>query len=131
VSGSPRPGTLLGIGIDLVDLGRMRKVLARRPSLAERVFTPTERVDAARLADPARSYAGRFAAKEAVMKALGVGLGALDWWDVETCRLGSGRPQLAVRGRAADLAASLGVGGWQLSITHTDTVASAVVVALA
>lgn len=123
-------GELVGIGIDSVDLPRFAEVLARRPSLAERVFTDGERSFAGRLANPVPSLAARFAAKEAVMKALGVGLGSIDWTDVEVVRSGSGPPRLSVTGRAAALAGELGVSSWQLSITHTDTVASAVVAAV-
>ncbi len=64
------------------------------------------------------------------MKALGVGLGAFSWHDVEVVRTASGRPELALSGRAAQLATARGVAGWQVSITHTDSAASAVVAAL-
>jgi holo-[acyl-carrier protein] synthase len=124
-------GELVGIGIDSVDIARFGRVLDRRPSLVARVFTAGEQDYAARLGDPVPSLAARFAVKEAVMKALGVGLGALDWVDVEVVRHESGAPVLSVRGRAAALAADRGVGGWHLSITHTETVASAVVAAVA
>ena len=122
---------LVGIGLDSVDVERLGRMLARRPRLVERLFTDREQAYAAGLVNPATYYAGRFAAKEATMKSLGVGLGALDWWDLEVRRLEGGRPELVVSGRAAELAAALGVGGWQMSITHTATVASAVVAALA
>ncbi len=124
-------GALVGIGIDSVDIERFAAVLARRSALANRVFTDGERAYAGRLANPAPALAGRFAAKEAVMKALGVGLGSIDWSDVEVVRSGSGEPVLAISGRAAALASGKGVGSWLLSITHTDTVASAVVAAVA
>jgi len=126
----PATGRLLGIGIDSVDLDRLAETLRRRPRLVDRLFTEHERAYAGRMANPVATYAGRFAAKEALMKSLGVGLGSLDWWDVEVRRRPSGRPALVVRGRAADLADRLGVRSWQVSITHTDTVASAVVAAL-
>lgn len=120
----------MGIGIDSVDLPRFAEVLARRPTLAQRVFTDGERSFAGRLSNPVPSLAARFAAKEAVMKALGVGLGSIDWTDVEVVRSNSGPPQLSVTGRAAALAGEMGVSSWRLSITHTDTVASAVVAAV-
>ena len=69
-------GALLGVGIDAVDIPRFADLLERRPALAARLFTAGERSYAAGLAKPAPSLAARFAAKEAVMKALGVGLGA-------------------------------------------------------
>ncbi len=123
-------GAVLGVGIDSVDVARFARVLTRRPSLRERVFTTGERAYTGRMANPVPSLAARFAAKEAAMKALGVGLGAVDWSDVEVVRGAGGRPSLVVTGRAAVLADRYGVGGWNLSLTHTATVASAVVVAV-
>ena len=123
-------GALVGIGIDSVDIERFARVLARRSSLAHRMFTAAERDFASGLADPVPALAGRFAVKEAAMKALGVGLGSIDWSDVEVVRSEGGRPVLAVTGRAASLAERAGVRGWMVSITHTDSIASAVVAAL-
>jgi holo-[acyl-carrier protein] synthase len=124
-------GALVGIGIDSVDIPRFAEVLARRPGLAPRLFTAGEQRYAAGLVNPMPSLAARFAVKEAVMKALGVGLGAFGWADVEVVRAPSGAPDLVVTGRAAALASRQGVGSWRLSITHTATVASAVVAAVA
>ena len=124
------PGGLIGLGIDSVDIDRFRLVLARRPAMVDRLFTAAERSYAESLANPTPSLAGRFAAKEAVMKALGVGLGAFDWPEVEVGRRKGGAPYLALRGRAADLASERGVADWHVSITHTDTVASAAVAAV-
>jgi holo-[acyl-carrier protein] synthase len=121
---------VIGIGLDAVDVGRFRAILARRPAMAERLFTAGERTDAASRADPTPSLAARFAAKEAVMKALGVGLGAFAWRDVEVVRLARGQPSLVVTGAARALASGRGVGRWQISLTHTTTLAEAVVVAL-
>jgi holo-[acyl-carrier protein] synthase len=118
------PGVLVGVGIDAVDIERFRRVLARRPSLAARLFSDAERVEAARTADPTPVLAGRFAAKEAVMKALGTGLWAYPFSDVEV--LGSG-PTLRLGPRAAGYAADLGVAGWHVSITVDGSVAMAVV----
>jgi holo-[acyl-carrier protein] synthase len=122
-------GGLVGIGLDSVEVGRFRTVLARRPTLADRLFTAQERADAASRANPVPSLAARFAVKEAAMKALGVGLGAFEWGDVEVVRQPGGAPALAVRGRAAELAGARGVATWYVSITHTDLMASAVVAA--
>jgi holo-[acyl-carrier protein] synthase len=121
---------VIGLGIDAVDIGRFRIVLARRPGIAERLFTAGERDYAARHADPAPSLAARFAAKEAVMKALGVGIGAFRFTDVEVVRLASGQPSLVIRGAAAALASEQGVGKWLVSLTHTSSLAEAVVAAL-
>ena len=128
--GGPLSGELVGIGIDSVDVPRFAAVLERRPSMSGRVFTSGELAFARRTANPVPSLAARFAVKEAVMKALGVGIGSIDWTDVEIQRRDGGAPSLAVSGRAAALAAEKGVTGWKVSITHTDTVASAVVAAL-
>lgn len=121
---------MIGVGIDLVDVDRFRTMLARTPSTKERMFTPAERAYAERAADPTERYAVRFAAKEAVMKALGVGLGAFGFHDVEVLRDDGGCPRLGVYGPAAALAVERGVAGWQISLTHTATSAGAVVVAV-
>jgi holo-[acyl-carrier protein] synthase len=121
---------VIGLGIDAVDIPRFRAVLARRPGMEARLFTPGEREYAAGLVDPTPSLAARFAAKEAVMKALGVGLGAFGWQDVEVVRLEGGQPSLVVRGAAAALASKQGVGKWRISLTHTAALAEAVVAAL-
>jgi holo-[acyl-carrier protein] synthase len=121
---------LVGLGLDSVEIARFGEVLARRPSLEGRVFCPSERTYAHSLRDPVPSLAARFAVKEAVMKALGVGIGAIDWVDVETVRASGGAPGLLVQGRAAALAAERGVARWFVSITHTSTTASAAVAAV-
>lgn len=123
-------GGVVGLGIDVVDITRFRAVLNRRPAIAERLFSTEELAYAATLANPAPTLAGRFGAKEAVMKALGVGIGAVDWTDIAVIRRRGGRPEMVVQGRAADLAARRGVRGWEVSISHTDTLASVTVLAL-
>lgn len=124
------PG-IVGVGIDLVDIERFRTSLERTPSMRERMFTPGERAYAETANDPTERYAARFAAKEAVLKALGAGLGACPMRDIEVVRAGSGAPSLALHGKAAALAAERGVAAWHVSLTHTPTMAEAVVVALA
>lgn len=121
---------VLGLGVDVVDIARLRAVLERRPGIAARLFSADELAYAATLANPTPTLAGRFGAKEAVMKALGVGLGALDWTDVSVTRHPGGSPELVVRGRAADLAAARGVAAWEVSISHTTSIASVTVLAL-
>jgi holo-[acyl-carrier protein] synthase len=121
---------MIGVGTDLVDVARFREVLARTPSLVERVFTPGERAYAGRAGDPTERLAVRFAAKEAAMKALGVGLGAMRMADIEVVvDPDSSAPSLLLHGDAADLAASRGVTTWHLSLTHTDTTAHAIAIA--
>jgi len=121
---------VLWIGLDLVDIARFGKVLARRPSILERLFTPGEKAYAGSLADPVPSLAARFAAKEAVMKAMGVGIGAFAFVEVDVQRKPSGEPFLVLSGRAAELSSQRAVGQWLVSLTHTSTAAAAVVVAL-
>ena len=120
---------MIGIGVDLVEVDRIRTSMARTPSLRGRLFTAGERAYAESAKDPAERYAARFAAKEAAMKALGVGLGAIGWHDVEVVRAESGAPSLSVTGRAAALAGDRGVTSWLLTLTHTATLAEAIVVA--
>jgi holo-[acyl-carrier protein] synthase len=114
-------GSLVGLGIDAVDIPRFAGVLQRRPALAGKLFTDGEQAYAARLANPAPALAARFAAKEAAMKALGVGLGAVAWSDIEVVRGDGGAPALIVTGRAEVLARGQGVGAWLVSLTHTAT----------
>ncbi len=121
---------LTGIGIDAVEVDRFRRVIGRTPGVVRRLFTDGERAAGARRRDPAERLAARFAAKEAVMKALGVGLGAFRFHDVEVVNAASGKPGLVLRGEAAALAADRGVRGWELSLTHTGKTAHAVAVAL-
>ncbi len=121
---------MIGIGVDLVEVARMRAALERTPTLVARLFTDGERAYAEAARDPAERYAVRFAAKEAAMKALGVGIGSIDWHDVEVVRAPSGAPSLVVTGRAAVLAEAAGVTRWLVTCTHTTTTAEAIAVAL-
>ncbi len=120
---------MIGIGIDLVDIDRFRRSLERTPTMRTRLFTEVELAYVADQVDPVPSLAARFAAREAVMKALGVGLGAFDFHDVWVERSSQGRPSLAFAGRAAVLSNVAGVAQWHLSLTHTDLTAAAYVVA--
>lgn len=115
------------IGLDAVDIERFRRSLARTPSMRERLFVAEELAYVAPKADPVPSLAARFAAREAVMKVMGLGLGSFGFHEVWVSRATSGEPSLVITGRAAALAAERGIGTWQLSITHTDIVAMAVV----
>ena len=120
---------MIGIGTDLVDIERFRRSLERTPGLRERLFRPDERAYAEQRNDPVERYAGRFAAKEAALKALGLGLGGMAMYDIEVVRAESGSPALRLHGEAAAVAAGAGVADWLVTISHTDTVAQAVVVA--
>jgi len=124
-----RPAGVVGVGLDAVDLDRFRTVLDRRPGIVGRVFTAGERDTAGRRRDPVPALAARFAAKEAVMKAMGVGLGAVSMVDIEVEGGAGSAPSLVLSGAAARLARRLGIDRWHLSLTHTDHQAQAVAVA--
>jgi holo-[acyl-carrier protein] synthase len=113
---------IVGVGIDVVDVERFGQTLTRTPRLRERLFTDAER-DL-----PLMSLAARFAAKEALAKALGAPVG-LRWTDVTVVREGNGRPHLRVVGTVAARADELGVTALHVSLSHDAGVASAVVVA--
>jgi holo-[acyl-carrier protein] synthase len=126
--------SIVGVGVDAVDVTRFRRILARRPGFASRFFTVSEQADAARAPDPTESLAARFAAKEAVMKALGTGIGGFALTDVEVCRSSAvgatgGAPTLVLHGAAAALADRHSAARFHLSLTHTTDVAIAFVVA--
>jgi len=121
---------LVGIGMDLVEVDRFRAVLARTPGLRDRLFRPDERAYADAKRDPVERYAVRFAAKEAVMKALGCGLGEIAMFDIEVVRAESGAPSVLLHGKAAQVAAGKGVASWMLTLTHTNRTAQAFAIAL-
>jgi holo-[acyl-carrier protein] synthase len=113
---------IIGTGIDLVETARIEKMLDRwGPSFRDRVFLPQEREYCESKAVPAQHYAGRFAVKEALVKALGTGIGEhATWLDVEVCRHAeSGAPSVALTGLAARTASELGVTGTYVSLSHT------------
>lgn len=120
---------MIGIGIDLVDVQRFRKVLKRREKIGARLFTDNELSYCHAAIDPTERMAVRFAAKEAVMKALGVGLGGVRFREIEVIKDPSGRPSLTLHGNAAQLAADTGIRHWHLSLSHTSSVAEALVIA--
>jgi len=113
---------ILGVGIDVVDVARFEATLARTPRLLERLFTDDERH-----LGPS-SLAARFAAKEAVAKALGAPVG-LHWRDAGVRRGDDGRPHLVVTGTVSARAAHLGVTGFHVSLSHDAGIASAIVIA--
>ncbi|NHC14967.1 holo-ACP synthase [Motilibacter deserti] len=113
---------ILGVGIDVVDVARFSATLERSPRLRGRLFTPDEQEL------PPASLAARFAAKEAVAKALGAPRG-LRWVDAEVIRDDAGRPHIRVTGTVAAEAERRGVLAWHVSLSHDAGIASAVVVA--
>lgn len=118
---------ILSVGADIVDVDRMRQIVDRRPSFVRRVFTEAEEAYCRRAVDPAQRFAARFAAKEAGLKALSVGLGGADFHDFEVVKHGSGQPELVVTGRARQRALGLGVAAWLITLSHSDVSALAVV----
>ncbi len=113
---------IIGVGIDVVDVGRFGEALERTPRLVERLFTPSERTL------PLNSRAATFAAKEALAKALGAPAG-MHWQDCEVQRGGDGRPHLSATGTVQARVDALGVRWIHVSLSHDAGVASAVVVA--
>ena len=126
---SGAPNGVKGVGVDAVDIERFRVSLHRTPSMRERLFTEEELRYVEPKADPVPSLAARSAAREAVMKAMGLGLGAFGFHEVWVTRAEWGAPSLCVTGRALELAVDRGITRWHLSPTHTDLVAIAQVVA--
>jgi len=117
---------VIGVGIDLIEIDRIARALERRPRFAERCFTAAEAAYYQSRAFPAQHFAARFAAKEAVGKALGIGM--TRWREVEVVRA-AGPPRVALAGRYARRAADLGVSGITVSLTHSRGMAAAVAVA--
>ncbi|QHC66689.1 holo-ACP synthase [Rathayibacter sp. VKM Ac-2759] len=113
---------ITGIGVDVVGIPRFERVLERSPGLLLRLFAPDERTLAP------RSLAARFAAKEALVKALG-GPNGMRWTDVEVVGEPSGRPAFSLRGPTADVVTALGITALHLSITRDGGVAVASVIA--
>ena len=115
---------VVGIGVDLVDVERVRRLLTRRSTFAERVFTPDEIAYCSRQASPAECYAARWAAREACRKALG-GIREMRWHDVKVERAPTGAPSLALSGSSLARARALGVSDVMVALTHERTMAAA------
>jgi holo-[acyl-carrier protein] synthase len=115
---------IVGIGVDVVEIPRVERILERRPRFRERVFTPHEVAYCESKATPARSYAARWAAREAALKALG-GIRGLRWRDIHVERGPHGAPRLALEGKAAVRAAEVGADEILVSFAHEGSVATA------
>jgi len=117
---------VVGIGIDLVEIHRMKKAI-EKPLFVQRVFTPAEEsYCAGRGRQNAASYAARFAAKEAVMKALGTGLsGGGTWQDIEVLPDEQGKPVMSLKGVFGQLAQEMGVTRIHVSLSHAQEYAAA------
>src|SRR5919202_5341781 len=115
------------VGVDLIEIERIRRALDRHPGFRERCFTDAERAYCDSRKNPAQSYAGRFAAKEAVGKALGFGVArAFAWRDIEI--VGRPKPSVRLSGRVAAWAERVGAAGVDVSMTHSRELAQAVAV---
>ena len=121
---------IIGLGVDIAEVPRIQAAIeGRGQRFLDRVFTPNEIAYCERFKNKFERYAGRFAAKEAAMKALGTGWRrGIRWVDLEVVREQSGRPTLGLAGEAAKIAAQLGVKRISLSITHTEAEALAQVI---
>lgn len=124
--------SVIALGLDLVEVARIRDLLQRHGErFKARTFSDGERAYCDRNADPAIHYAARFAAKEAVAKALGTGFAdGVSWCDIEVLRADNGQPSIGLHGGAAERAAVLGIGRFLLTLTHTKDVAAASVAAV-
>lgn len=121
---------LAGVGVDIVEIARMEQILERTPRFAQRVFTEDERIYCENAVRPAAHYACRFAAREAVLKALGCGfMGCGHYDDVSVALDNSGRPQAVLKGKAAEAAESQGVLSIAISLSFTREMAVANAVA--
>ena len=119
---------IIGLGVDLAEIGRVQALLEKYERFPERVFTDHEIAYASRFAHPARRYAARFAGKEAVMKSMGTGWRQIRWQDVEIT--GGGAPRVNLFGTARARADKLGVTEVLVTITHTDETAMVFAVAV-
>jgi holo-[acyl-carrier protein] synthase len=120
---------VIRVGTDLIEIARIRRSLERYAGFRDRCFTPAEQAYCESRANPAQSYAGRFAGKEAVGKALGFGVArAFAWKEIEI--VGRPKPSVHLSGRLAALASRNGVCGIDLSMTHSRELAQAVAVAV-
>lgn len=110
---------VLGIGVDLVEVERIERAVARHEGFVPRLFSPREAERCRDYSHPAVRYAACFAAKEATAKALGTGMRGFSWREVELLAEEDGRPRLVLSGKAKELAASLGISDVLVSVSHT------------
>ncbi len=125
---------VVGVGTDVIEVARIQRAL-ERPGFMARVYSESEiqyclgtTEELSKLS--IQRFAARFSAKEAVMKAMGVGLGATKFVEIETVSTDSGAPAIVLSGSAKDLAGKLGIGRWLVSLSHSDSVAQAFVAAV-
>lgn len=122
------PRTVVSVGVDLIEIERIEAAMTRRPRFADRVYTPGEKEFCESKIRPWKHWATRFAAKEAVMKALGVGPGQAGWREIEIA--GSARPTVILSGNAAERARELGITRIEISLSHSREHAIAIAAAM-
>lgn len=118
-----------GIGTDIIEIDRVKAAVLRRPKLLERIFTGEELRYCLSKPNPWPSLAARFAAKEAARKALGVGMGAFAWQNIEVIKQGNQAPALQLSGKGLFYAKQLGITHWHVSLSHNHSTAVAFVIA--
>jgi holo-[acyl-carrier protein] synthase len=123
---------ILRSGVDMIEIERISDALGRHGEhFLQRIYTSAELAECeGDICQHAPSLAARFAAKEAAAKALGTGIGNISWQDIEILHEGNGQPVLELYSKAKELAATLGLTNWSLSISHTHSHAVAIVIAI-
>jgi holo-[acyl-carrier protein] synthase len=121
---------MFGIGMDIIEIKRIKQALTRRPKLEKRIFAKEEIAYCRQKSNPFPSFAARFAAKEAVLKAMGVGIGACALEDIIICSEPSGAPGIYLRVSAARLAEAKGIKEFKVTLTHSKEYAAATVIAI-
>ncbi len=122
---------VIGVGTDVVDVPRFREVMSRTPTILDRLFTDDERAWCERSRDPAERFAVRFAAKEAVSKAMRTGLSRFPIRQIEVVRGQDGEPSIRLGPKGQRVADDLGIGRFEISLSHSETTAIAMCVAVA
>lgn len=119
---------ILGVGTDLIEIARIQRAIEKNPRFEQRVYTEQEVVYCRRKANPWQSFAARFAAKEAVSKALGTGVGAVGLQEIEIANTAKGQPQVVLYGGALLLAQNRNIQRVHVSLSHSEAFAIATAV---
>ncbi len=119
---------IAGVGTDLIEIARVQRAIEKNPRFVERVYTAQEIVYCRRKKNPWQSYAARFAAKEAVSKALGTGIGSVGWTDIEILNTKNGQPLVSLHGKAQQLAVERNIQQVHVSLSHSEAYAMATAV---
>ncbi len=117
-------------GIDCVEVERFRQLLTRRPRVVQKCFSDPEIKYSFRVSDPSERLDVRFAAREAVLKALECGIGSVALREIEVIRSSSGKPEIRLSGKALERSKNRGINHWIVSLTHTKSLAQASVIGL-